>query len=217
MDVVYILGFFDEVECMLSVPPYHRVFTLPSSASRSWSRSFMQPLNFTGRMSFFGSEVCYAGWRCQSSEWHSIYGPSRSRWQISIQLQFKISRRTSRCTRCLFPKMVLPSSSSRRRESDLSYCSVMFMASSLTPSRGDRIVKMVIAKDVRILSHIFRGILVDLTYIFARQGRDYASSIQKKSLGLGPFIKSLATYFGIDTSTVWRCSATTILHDHMIL
>lgn len=26
MDVIHILGFSDEIECMLSVPPYHRVF-----------------------------------------------------------------------------------------------------------------------------------------------------------------------------------------------
>lgn len=54
---------------------------------------------------------------------------------------------------------------------------------------------VVTSTDVEILSHIFRDISVDLTYILARQARNYASSTQKKSLGLGPFITELLVKF----------------------
>lgn len=73
------------------------------------------------------------------------------------------------------------------------------------------------AIDVGILSHLYRGILVDLTYIFARQAQDYDSSTLKKSLGLGPFITRVARYFGVDTSTVRHYSTSTIPLDHTIL
>lgn len=58
---------------------------------------------------------------------------------------------------------------------------------------------------------------MDLTYIFSRQAWDYASSTWKKSLGLGPFITQVVRYFRVDTSTVRRCSTSTIPLDQTIL
>lgn len=71
--------------------------------------------------------------------------------------------------------------------------------------------------NVEILSYLYRSISVDLTYVFARQVRDCASSTQKKSLSPSLFITQVVRYFDIDTSTTRRCSTTMILLDQMIL
>lgn len=82
--------------------------------------------------------------------------------------------------------------------------------------RSDR-QTVVTSTDTGILSHMFWGFLVYLTYIFACQACDYASSTLKKSLGLDPFITRVTTYFQIHTSKTQRCNTSTIPLEYTIL
>lgn len=52
--------------------------------------------------------------------------------------------------------------------------------------------------DATILSHIYRGISIDMARVIARVVRNFPIDYRKQSLGIGPFITRVANYLEID-------------------
>lgn len=130
----------------------------------------------------------------------------------------EILRKTSQCTRCTYPEMVLHSSSLRRRVPALFQYSDISTLSSLILLRGDHTVRWSSPPQMSRSFHICTE---------ASRWTSHTSSLdrlgtmllplKRKSLSLSLFITRVVRYFDIDTSTTRRCSTTTILLDQMIL
>lgn len=60
---------------------------------------------------------------------------------------------------------------------------------------------MVNAIYVAMLSHVFRGIPVDMTIVVARIANEYDIDTRKHILGLRPFVDRIARFLGIDIAT----------------